>query len=332
MTRKTVHTLIAIVVGLVLLLFVMQRGDRNEIGPGERLLLPGFASVANDVTEVQITRSESEAVVLVRNGERWSVTGRDGYAADLGKLKPLVIALAEAKLLEEKTSLPEQYDKLGVADPENGGSGVKVTLAGPDSTFSVILGDTAREYRYARIADEATSYLIDRSPELPESPGDWLRPAVMDIPAMRVRQVIISHADGETMTIEKSEQEQTDFGVAAVPDGRELSYATVGNGIAGALGALELDDVRKAIDGEAVATTVFETWDDIRVTAAVVEDGDDAWVAFSAEAASDEPAAGEQLATIRERVSGWQYRLADYKKNLLVRRWDDILRSVDEEP
>jgi hypothetical protein len=33
---------------------------------------------------------------------------------------------------------------------------------------------------------------------------------------------------------------------------------------------------------------------------------------------------------IIERTSGWQFRIADYKANLLVRRWDDILKAKPE--
>jgi hypothetical protein len=39
----------------------------------------------------------------------------------------------------------------------------------------------------------------------------------------------------------------------------------------------------------------------------------------------------ESAAEINARLSGWQYRLPDHKKNLLVRRWEDILKSTDED-
>ena len=51
-----------------------------------------------------------------------------------------------------------------------------------------------------------------------------------------LREALSGEAEGagETIVIEKSEREQTDFDVSGIPDGRELTYATVGNGIAGA--------------------------------------------------------------------------------------------------
>ena len=333
MTRKTVHALIAIIVGLVLLLFVMQRVDREEIVVSRDTLLPDLQAVADDLTKIRVARpGGDEGVTLHRKDGQWVVGARDDYPADLAKLKPLIIALAYARNVEEKTSNPDQYDRLGLNDPEDGGKGTKVVLSAPNVSYSVILGNTAqRDSRYARVSDEATSYLIDRNPDLPDSVGDWLLPDIVDIPAGSVRRVVIAHADEETITIEKTDQEQTDFDIADVPEGRELSYATVGNGVAGAIAGLELDDVRARIEAPVSTTTSFETWDGIELVAEIVAGDDDSdWVSFTARIAVTESAAGEQVAAINERVAGWQYQLPEFKKNLLTRRWDDVLKSQDD--
>jgi len=333
MTRKTLHVLVALIVGLVLLLFVMQRGDRNEIVELRHPLLPDFQSVANDATEIRVGQPDRDDDLVIRlKDDKWVVSARDDYAADLGILKQLVIALANARIVEEKTSDPERYGNLGVGDPQDGGRGTMVVISGPEFSYAVILGDSAQhEYRYARIPGEAGSYLIDRSPDVPQAVGDWLMPGIVDIPSIRIRRVVISHADGETITIGKSEQEQTDFDIIGIPEGRELSYATVGNGIAGALGMAELEDVRARIDAPTMTNVVFETWEDLRVSVDVVSDDDSTWVSFAADLASEESDAGKLATEINERVSGWQYQITDYKTNLLTNRWDDILKAPDDE-
>ena len=155
-------------------------------------------------------------------------------------------------------------------------------------------------------------------------------PDIIDVNSGDVRRVTISHADGETIVIEKSDQEQTDFDVVGVPEGRELSYATVGNGVAGALTKLALDDVRVREEMSPTTITTFQTWDGLTITAEVVSDEESSWIAFAAAAADEESAVAERVAEINTRVSGWQYQIADYKKNLLIRRWDDILKAADE--
>lgn len=349
MSRKTLQVLIAVVVGLVLTLLVLDSTDRNDAPNEAGPLLPGLKSRANEVEQVRISRSAGEeSVTIRRDGGAWVVSDRDDYPADVGKLRQLIIALADASIVEEKTSNPEQYEKLGVDDPAEGGDGARVFAGGEGFSYEVILGDSAqRDFRYARLPDQATSYLIDKNPTVPDSVGDWLLPDIVDISAERVRKVSILHADGDSIVIEKGARDLTDFAVLDVPEDRELSYATVGNGVAGALSQLKLDDVRARRDAAAATTTVFETWDGLEITAAVTSDEGASWVAFaigtvpvvpSAEATADDAAgAGEpakvddEANELNERLSAWQFRLPDYKKNLLLRRWDDILKAVDAE-
>ena len=146
----------------------------------------------------------------------------------------------------------------------------------------------------------------------------------------------ILHPDGETIRVSKSSPERTDFDVEDLPEGRELSYPTVANGIGGVLNALAFEDVRagSVFEGD-VVTTTFETFDgDTIVVQASEEDGNH-WIALSATAGTtDEEATGESKAEhITKMTDGWQYRVASYKANQLVRRWDDILQDppADEE-
>jgi hypothetical protein len=328
MNRKAVPVLAALIAGLLLMLLVLRGNDGSDSEPGQRLL-PDFGSVANDTTMVMIQGpGDEDAITLQRVDDQWTVTSRDNYVADIGKLRQLIIALAEANILEQKTSDPARYERLGVDDPESGGKGTRVTVSGPDFEYAVILGDkTQAKYRYARDAAAAPSYLIDKDPALPASADDWLLPDLVDISAQRIQRVSIAHADGETIVIAIESEEQTDFSVLDIPADRELSYATVANGIGGALASLELEAVRPRIDAPATTTTGFLTWDGLTVTAEIVADGDESWIGFSAATSDVESTATDEIAAINQRLGGWQYRLPDHKKNLLVRRWDDLLKA-----
>jgi hypothetical protein len=374
-SRKTLQLLAALVVGLVLLLVVIEETDHTG-SPQTRRLLPDLETQANSADTVLIETSDAAGnVTLHRTDDHWTVVERDGYPVDIAKLRSLMVALAGASVIEEKTSNPDLYAKLGLDDPADGGDGTKVTVSGDGFSETVILGKSAqRDFRYALVSGQATSYLIDKNPDIPKKIGGWLEPDVVDIPSKRVRRVSITHADGETIVIDKASRDLTDFTVEDVPAGRDLSYASVGNGIAAVLAKLQLEDVRAAVDAPAETTTVFDTWNGLRITAKVTPDGDDAWIAFSAEAVpvqntaepapdnggtadgetdtsgsgdddtaakatggekapdakpaeASPPAPDVQAAEINKRLGGWQYKVADYKKNLLTRRWKDILKA-----
>lgn len=320
-SRRSLHALIAIVVGLLLLLFVIEQAGERDGRTPDAYLLPGFADDANGIVEIRIRRGDDEEVITLRRIEStWVVAERDDYPADVAQLRQLVNTLAGARIVERKTSDPARYDRLGVGDPAAGGDGSAIELLGDDFSYSVVFGKTAQgSYRYARPANDATSYLIDRNPTLPQSAGDWLAAAVIDIPATDVLRVSIVHADGERLVVERADDESGNFNVLDVPEGRELSYAAVGNGIAAALANLQLDDVRRSGDGAITVTTVIETLDERRVTAVVQESDDTRWVTFEIDG-------DEELAV---RLDGWQFRLPDYKSNLLARRWDDVLKAAE---
>ncbi len=319
MNSKSIIVLAGIVAALAVLLAIFEgSGERAE----RKLLLEGFAEHANDILRIQIRFPDDEGGITVRKDDDAWVVGSDfDYAADVGRLRALVTGLSEARIVEEKTSNPDNYPRLAVDDPESDGSGTKLSLAGEGFSYEVILGNSAGgNLRYARIPEDVTSYLVDRELDVPVSADDWLRRDLLDIPAERVRKVTISHADGETIVLEKAAEDDSNFSIADIPENRELSYETVGNGIAGALANLDFEQVRQAADLEVTTTTVFETWDGLTIEIRIAEEDDASWLEFAAD--------GDDAGALGERLRGWRYRIADHKTNLLKRRWDDLLQPA----
>lgn len=343
MTPRAIGILAAVIAGLGLLLLVLESNRGGNRSVERTLLLPELETVAADLQGLTIHRSGDEGqIVLKREREQWVVATRDDYPADVSKIRQLVIAMTDARIVEEKTANPKQYAKLGVADPAGGGSGTLLTFAGADREVAVILGETAQgRYRYARRSQQPKSFLIDRNPPLPGSAGAWLRPDILDLAASEVRRVTIEHADGESIVIEKSAEDQTDFTVRNIPEGRELTYATAANPIGAALAGLDLEEVRQAADGTAASTAAFETWDGLTIAVAAVSEEEHTWLTFSASAEQAEEAAenaagtapasstADRAAALNDRLSGWQYRVASPKKDLFTRRWDELLKPAE---
>lgn len=334
MNARNVKILAAVVVIFVAVLLILDQG-RSPNAVNTRLL-PDLRSHINDVTAL-IIRSGSETVTVAQAGDIWSVRERSNYAADIGKLRQLLLALAEARVVERKTSNPEKYHLIGVNDPADDDSeSVEFTIKGDGVEQVLILGkSTLGDYRYARASGEAQSVLIDKNPDVPGDAGGWLAQAILDISADRVQRVTIAHVDGEEIRIEKESQETGDFQVINIPDGRELSYPSVANGISGALDELSLSDVRKAPANKMTpdVLTTFRTFDGLIVEAAIIQDGESSWVSImvSNGAADGDPETDGEAERINQRVSGWQYAIPDYKANLLKRHFEDILKAPDQE-
>ncbi|MEX2123023.1 MAG: DUF4340 domain-containing protein [Woeseia sp.] len=276
MNARSVKVLAVVVIVLLGLLFALNPGNRDESPEGSDLMFPALKTRLNDLSLVTVTDADGTITMNREGGTgdgRWIVPEHGGYPADTVKLRQLLLALANAARVEQKTSDPELYERLGVADPrEDGGNGVLVTAAANDEPISLILGDSAQgEFRYARIPEQVESWLIDQNPQIPEDSGGWLLSDIVNIDASRIQSAAIRHSDGEVVSIRKEAARQSNFEVENIPEGRELSYPSVANGIAGALSNLTLEAVRAAgaPDQEASATAEFATFDGLEVRVSI---------------------------------------------------------------
>jgi hypothetical protein len=295
------------------------------------------------------------------------VTEKSGYVASATELREALTGLAEARILELKTANAELYDRLGVEDITGAeAAGVSVTLAAPGHELpTIILGNAeGAKYRYARRAGEAQSFLIDRNPDFPRAAAQWVDSVIVDVRGDRVRQVTITHTDGEVLRLSKTGPELTNFEVAGVPAGRELSYPGVANVSANALRELNLEDVEPAAANPAVDPTIVEyrTFDGLVVRVTGVKRNDESWVSFEASvdaeqaaAAAAAPAAAASEAgaapaapgapatapaattpdpaaeaeRINAKVGGWRYKIAGFQYDQMTRRMADLLKAPD---
>ena len=298
------NALIALAVALVVLgglAFLGQR-ERSTAPTAGGPILPGLQAALNDVEQIKVTKAGGETVATIeKHADGWTVAEKGGYAADVTKLRQNLRALGEAKILETKTANPAFYDKLGVQDiAGDKATGLAVAISVPGKDFgTLILGDAkGSKQRYARRANDAQSYLIDRDPSFPKTAAQWLDPVILDVRGNRVREVTIKHPDGEVVTISKLNPDEMNFDVALIPRGRELLYPGVANVIGNALRELNLEDVEKA-DGTMPDKPVqveFRTFDGLIVRAIGAKRGDDAWVSFTASVDADQVAKNQAAA------------------------------------
>jgi hypothetical protein len=371
MTRRATLIVAGLAVIAIVLALVGQRQNSPDTSTGT-LLVPGLAESLNDIERITVTGAGAETIAtLVRGEAGWSVTEKAGYAADLAKIRAALVSLSEARIVEEKTSNPEFHARLGVEAIETeAATGVAITIEAPTEFPVLILGDMPKSAtRYARRADEDASFLIDRNPEFPSTTTQWLAPEIVDVPSASVQSVTIRHTDADEIAISKTSADETNFTVAGIPEGRELSYPTVANVIGNALRELKLEDVARALDGAAAPASVteFKTFDGLVVTVTSTLDGDTPWLTFAARAETpvaaapaDAAAAAEPgetaaadapseaatasapapsdsvaadpaavAAAINARVAGWRYRIPEYQHGQLTRRWADLLKALE---
>lgn len=284
------RVLVGLAVALVVLVGLAVLGERGGTANGpttNSLFLPGLESKLNQVDRVEVVRGGKEPVAtLLRKEDNWVVAEKDQYPADIAKVREVLLGLAQAHIVEQKTSNPEYYDRLGVESvdtPKAGGT--ELTLRAGDTTLAAITvgSEAGNGYRYVRRSEDAPSYLVDKPLEVPREGAKWVVPDIVDVGGDRVRQVTIAHSNGEPLTISKTSPTQQNFTVEGVPEGRELQYPGVANVTGSALRELRLEDVAAAdASSDAEVTATFRTFDGLVVTVRGAEEGDEPWIEVEA--------------------------------------------------
>lgn len=323
----------AVMAALTAVAFQLQHRPADD-GRGE-LWLDGLD--VNAVTRVDLYGAgRTLQVSLERRPEGWGVAQRQHYPAATGRLRGLLLDLAEARLLERKTDDPAQHAQLGLGDIAAAEAGGRLLeLAAPDRVWRLRLGAAAsgRTATYARLADQDQCWLIDRTFALDEAPRRWLEPELLDIGMQRVRGFRIAHPDGETVAGRRAEDgEAPRYAPRGLPAGRSLQGAYALNRAAAAIAGLSLEDVMpasRALRHLDRATRIrYELDAGFALEARLFAAGAERYARFSVAAGDGlEPAARREADELARRFRGWAFRVPNFAYDSMTLRWADVLES-----
>jgi hypothetical protein len=288
MSRKHFSWLLVatLLVGVVVFLLPGPTGKESEFEV--KPLFPGLADQVNDIGLVRVIGPGDETLAtLQRQDEAWVVDEFGGYPADWTGLKAVLAALAQANVIEPKTSNPDYFDRLGVADiSAEDSTAILLRLGADDAGMSVLVGDAAegRDGQYVRLEGGDRALLIDQRLNLPTAAKDWLQREIVDIADSEVVEVNIRHADGENLVALKTSADDDDFVLQGIPEGREVLSAWSVNNLASALSNLQLDDVTTAdqVDFSSASQFSLLTADGLEVSAEVVAVDEQHWLRLNA--------------------------------------------------
>jgi hypothetical protein len=248
--NKVMRLAVVAVIALGLAVWAGRSRQPQEALPLAQLAVAGLAEGVNQVDRIALVGADAKPIAtLERKESGWTVLERNGYAADVAKVREFLLKLADATLLEAKTALPESYAKLGVQDvAAKDAPGVEVSIGGLAQPVKLIIGNfngRGGEGTFVRRAGEAESWLAKGNLTVDKLTANWLRRDLLDIASNRIAAVEIT-TDGKTLRAFRDDPAQADFEVANLPKGRELGSPAAANGLASVLSGLRFDDVLPA--------------------------------------------------------------------------------------
>jgi hypothetical protein len=220
-----------------------------EPAPAAGYALPQLREHINEVSGLALTVAEDKpAVTLVRGVQGWTVKEKGGYPADTGKLREILLKLADASLLQPKTQSEPRYPELGVEDLKaKDAKGVLVSLEGLPQPGRLIVGNPSAQGQatFVRAPGDKQSWLAKGSFGLDRDPARWLDTALTDIPASRVAEITLTQPGGKPVRLYKDQPGDAAYQASGLPSGQQPAAAVV-NGLASALAGLKLADVASA--------------------------------------------------------------------------------------
>ena len=249
-SKPLVFIVLALAVCAAALVMLLREQDKTQ---DPQKLFPDIATdavnVINQLNELRLEQGGQTLRLQKGDEDIWQVVEKDYFPADVTMIRSLLRSLSEAEKIEEMSSRPEDFPKLGVADPSaEEGAGVLVEISDADRSWQLIVGNTAPHLdqgQYIRLPDENRNWMINRRLELDIEIDKWLDKYIIHIPPEDLHRIFIEQNDGETvssMTLVRLVK-GGDFKLENLPEDREMKSDYLIQQIAAAVDYLQFKEV-----------------------------------------------------------------------------------------
>jgi hypothetical protein len=337
MQHKGLVALVAVTVLAVAGAAVVTRTTGLQPDPlAGKPVLPEVASRLGDVGRMALVHADQKTT-LVRDGDKWTVEERGNYAANVTKVKQALLALGDLTYVEPKTAKPASYPRLEVEDA--GGKDSKSTMVTLADTKGALMGDVITgKHRddqlgggeggvYVRKPGTPQSWLARGNLDLAGNTADWLDKPLLDLPGAQVEKLVLTQADGSSVTISRDKAGDK-LALANMPKDKKLKYDSILDDAADTLGKLQLDDVAPAKDFAFPTTGVshaqFVAFNGETVAIDLADKDGKSWAKINVSGTGDGAKAATDLNT---KVAPWIYALPSDKAKTLRDKIDDLVEA-----
>lgn len=236
-----------------------RRGGSEIPAPGAAI--PGLKENINNVSTLTVLKNTG-SMTLTRTGSgesaSWTVTAKDGFPADIEKLRTTLIQLSNLELAEPKTASAEFYPRLGVQDvtvlPKDAsdeakkagapGSLVELKDASGKTLGAIIIGNAAdignatldrpmETGQFVRKPGSTQSWLTRGTIYMDAEPMNWIDRKIAAVPRERIKSVTVRRAVGTgpaspgghaepDLALTRKDKDAAAFDAAGMPSNLEL--------------------------------------------------------------------------------------------------------------
>jgi hypothetical protein len=285
------------------------------------LMFPDLAARLKDAAKLEIVHAGQQTVIEKRADGGWGLASMHDYPILEAKLRGVLTALTELRLLEPRTSDPAEYGRLGV--DEAGGDLLRVVDAAGKPIVAVIAGHRRVRAQakvpdeiYVRRPDEAQSWLAEGGLQVDADASQWLDRDILNIGPDRIASVVVGD---DALTFGRVDGK---FALTKPAEHPKLEDYKVDN-VARGLETLTLQAVKADADApkDPAGHAVFTTTDGLVMAVTLFHADKDVWARFAVTGADKAKAEADRLSG---RLAGWTYQIGSWKEKSLVPALDDL--------
>ena len=292
----------------IALLFKM---DPDNTEDGTRLLFPNLKEQLSGLTSIKVTKSDGNSVSILKQDGRWVLQEKSGYEVDFSKLSRFLVQFSEHRIVEEKTSIPSNYARLGVAGNDPGAGGSVILMPGE---YSLLVGNEGPSRgSFVRYRGDSQVYLTNKPVEASADWLEWIDPVVINIEPANVSEVKIATAPAELLLANRN-LASGEFELLGIPAGRELKHATVADSLTRLLVNVRMLDV------ESYNPLIFQ---DPSITRFVLLNGETIVVGTII-------VSGRFMMHLdRKSLADWQFEISEFTYNELNKNMEAMLKTKE---
>ena len=332
--RKTVErlSLIAAALWVALLLLSLFAPRTSDVSPRTgNPVLKNFSAVRGDTGSIRVTMAD-ETYTLERRDGVWVMAETGGYPVRMDRLNQLAEGLETLSWGERRTSNPDRLERVGLADPRDGGNGVLIEVFASNGakTAEMITGRRA-DRLYAR--DPSATVAFQALGELPPlyTREAWLDLDIVDVDPGTISAVRLTDSRGDSIYLTREPGGgPRSFEPAPPHQNDRLRSRLAASSPALAISHLSPIDVKpeSELTTRPVARHITQTFDGLEIDLRAWKEPDGDWVTLRAVEAGD---AARRARTINQKAEGWAFKLTEYDWQEFTPRVTSIVRRADPE-
>ena len=268
MDTKKFFFIISISIILLGLLFTFLNKDYSSDKEYDKLF-SNIESTIDNVTRIEIENNSSIIYLLKKNG-LWVLPSYDDYPADEEKIRSLLLAIVQLKVIDKKTNNAALHKNLGLSFPLEKNS-YRVRLLGGEKNLisDFIIGKSSKhnsDFKYIRKFDNNQSWLFKNVFNIKENEIDWSENSILKVARWRIKSVKLENTKNKDkhIYIYKNKYSDQSFKLANIPKGFNLNSNFNLIAFSSLLESVKKIDIKKSSinkNNNFIKNLYFETFD-----------------------------------------------------------------------